>query len=64
MSNWNQYIALGKFLHHDRKSFTWHVLYPCIHGPFMAGMNADGMTAKHDDDEDSNLSYQHFPPVV
>lgn len=30
----------------------------------MAGVNADGMTAKHDDDDDSNLSSQVFCPVV
>lgn len=51
-------LALEKLLQHDRRSVTWHILYPCFHSPLMAGVNADGMTAKHDDDDDSNLSSQ------
>lgn len=57
-------LALEKLLQHDRRSVTWHILYPCFHSPLMAGVNADGMTAKHDDDDDSNLSSQVFCPVV
>lgn len=61
-------LVLEKLQQHDRKSVTWHMLYPCFHGPFMAGMNTDGMTAKHHDDDgdddDSNLSSQVFPAVV
>lgn len=43
---------------------AYPILYPCFHSPFTAGMNADGMTAKHDDDDNSNLSSQVFCPVV
>lgn len=54
-------LALEKLLQHERKSVTWHMLYPYIHCPFMAGMNADGMTAKHDhDDDDSTCLLKSF----